>query len=167
MPFGAIFLCPLEEDLGEGSHVNRDGISYLKLNTAELVYLLMGKPHEIIDQPIVLRGILKKSPWLDSQGRFALLRVNMICCVADSMSMGVMAAGEDAAKTGDGRWVRVFGRMKDLDEPVRIRERITVDGIPSTVIYGNAVLAADAVEPISRPRFPYLYEFPGDDRFDY
>jgi len=157
----------LEEDLGEGSHVNREGVSYLKLNTAELVYLLMGKPDEIMDQPIVLRGVLKKSPSLDAQGRFVLLRVNMVCCVADSMAMGVMVTGDEGANIGDGRWVRVYGRMQGLVEPYRITERITVDGIPSTVIHEKAVLVADAVEPLGRPRYPYLYELPGDERFDY
>jgi uncharacterized repeat protein (TIGR03943 family) len=157
----------LEEDSEKESHMTREGVPYLKLNTAELVYLLMGKPDEIMDQPIALRGVLKKSPSLDSQGRFALLRVNMVCCVADSMAMGVMVTGDETANIKDGRWVRVFGRVQGLAEPYRIKERITVDGIPSTVIHEKAVLVADAVETTGRPRFPYLYEFPGDERFDY
>jgi hypothetical protein len=156
-----------EEDLGEESHMIREGIPYLKLNTAKLYYLLLEKPEEIMGVPVALRGVLKKSPFLDAQGRFALLRVNMVCCVADSMSMGVMVTGNESAAIRDGRWVMVFGRMKGLVEPVRIKERISVDGIPSTVIHENAILVADAVEPTNRPRFPYLYVLPGDNRFDY
>ncbi|MFO7461329.1 MAG: hypothetical protein R6X07_11965 [Desulfatiglandales bacterium] len=156
-----------DEDSGQESHMTRDGISYLKLNTAELVYLLMGKPDEIMDQPIVIRGVLKKSASMDLQGRFALLRVNMVCCVADAMAMGVMVTQDEPVSIGDGRWVKVYGRMKGLTEAVRISERITVDGIPSTVIHEKAVLLADAVEPVSRPRAPYLYELPGEERFDY
>ena len=157
----------LEDDSGQESHMTWKGIPYLKLNTAELVYLLMGKPDEIMDQPIVLRGVLKKSPSLDALGRFALLRVNMVCCVADSMTMGVMVTGDETANIGDGRWVSVYGRMQGLAEPYRITERITLDGIFSTVIHEKAVLVADAVETTGRPRFPYLYELPGDERFDY
>jgi len=156
-----------EEELGEGSHVDRDGLLYLKLNTATLYYLLLEKPEEIMDVPVVLRGVLKKTPLLDARGRSALLRVNMVCCIADAMAMGVMVTGDESANIGDGRWVRVYGKMKALEDPVRIRERITVDGIPSTVIHENAVLVADALEPTGRPRFPYLYVLPGDDRFDY
>lgn len=156
-----------DEDSGQESHMTREGISYLKLNTAELVYMLLESPDEILDAPIVLRGILKRSASLDSHGRFALLRVNMICCVADAMAMGVMVTSNEPVETGDSRWVRVYGRMKGLPEPFQIKERITVDGIPSTVIHEKAVLVADAVEPVGRPRYPYLYEFPGDERFDY
>lgn len=156
-----------EDDAGKESHLVLGELPYLKLNTAELVYLLQDRPDEILGEPIVLRGVAKRSPSLDAQGRFALLRVNMICCVADSMSMGMMVSPIDLAEIKDGRWVRVFGTVKSLERAEKIEERITLDGLPSTLIYDKALLAARAVEQVSRPRFPYLFEFPGDDHFDY
>ena len=57
--------------------------------------------------------------------------------------------------------------FQKLDAFSRITVAIFLDGIPSTVIHEKALLVADAVEPAGRPRYPYLYELPGDERFDY
>ena len=71
-------------------------------------------------------------------------------------------AGYDGANIEDGWWVRVFGSMKELAEAARVPEPIILNGIASTVIHEKAMLVADAVEASGRPRYPYLYELPGD-----
>ncbi|MCK7512218.1 MAG: hypothetical protein MZV70_54695 [Desulfobacterales bacterium] len=45
------------------------------------------------DQRYVTRGVVKRSAQMDRLGRFALLRGNMVCCLADAIAMGMMVSG--------------------------------------------------------------------------
>ena len=159
--------------LQQGQDQNADptiffnGKSYLKINTAELFYLLRKGDPEKKGEAFVVRGIVKKSPELDRIGRFALLRVNMVCCISDAMSMGVTVSHPNLDQLTDGEWVRVFGRMEFLPSAQELKVLPTLDTIPYTMIYDKAVLVADAVEKTSPPEAPYMFELPGDTEYHY
>lgn len=156
-----------EQDQEADPTILFNGKSYLKINTAELFYLLrQGDPGKK-GQAFVVRGILKKSPELELSGRFALLRVNMVCCSADAMTMGVMVSHPDSGEFSDGEWVRVFGRMEPLPSEQKLREPPTLDTIPYTMIFEKALLAADGVEKTSPPEAPYMFELPDDTEYHY
>lgn len=143
------------------------GRSYLKVNTAELFYLLQKGTSEYIKEEFVVRGIVKRTPELEGMGRFALLRVNMVCCIADAMSMGVMVSTPDIDHLSDGDWVRVFGRVEPLPSELKLKEPPTLDKIPYTMVFAKAVLVADTVEKASPPEAPYMFEVPGDTEYHY
>jgi hypothetical protein len=151
---------PPPETHAPDPHLRRDGRPYLKMNPARMAMLLMNGGPEAVDQAVVTRGVVKRSPELDRQGRFALLRVNMVCCLADAMAMGVVVASEAAGRLLDGEWVVVFGAVGALAAPARLADIGSIDEVPYTVVYDRAVLTASKVETIRRPRLPYVFELP-------
>jgi len=155
------------EDQGSEPTVLFNGKSYLKINTAELFYLLRKGTSEELSRSFVVRGIVKKNPELEQEGRFALLRVNMVCCSADAMAMGVMVNSPDSDHLSDGEWVRVFGRIEPLPTDRKLQEPPTLDKIPYTMIFEKAVLLADAVEKVPQPEAPYMFELPDDTEYHY
>ena len=165
--YGGIPFAAEDENPGLPPSILFNGKSYLKINTAELFYLLRKGNSEKMNEAFVVRGIVKKSPELERMGRFALLRVNMVCCIADAMAMGVTVSHPNLGELSDGEWVRVFGKMKPLPLEQKLTEPPTLDTIPYTMIYDKAVLRADAVEKISRPEAPYMFELPSDTEYHY
>ncbi|MCK7512529.1 MAG: hypothetical protein MZV70_56505 [Desulfobacterales bacterium] len=69
------------------------------------------------DQGYVTRGIVGAAPSWTVSGRFALLRGNMVCCLADAIAMGMMVAADGLPALRDGDWVVVFGRVRLLPDP--------------------------------------------------
>jgi len=158
---------PFADENNSGPLISFNGKSYLKINTAELFYLLRKGDSENKEKAFVVRGIVKKNPELHSMGRFALLRVNMVCCISDAMAMGVMVSHPNLDELSEGEWVRVFGKMEPLPLSQKLNELPTLDTIPYTMIYDKAVLLADAVEKTSPPEAPYMFEIPGDTEYHY
>jgi hypothetical protein len=164
-------LFPAEQNQGQDQDLDStvffNGKPYLKINTAELYYLLKKGDMDKKVEAFVVRGIVKRSAELDRMGQFALLRVNMVCCAADAMAMGVTVSSKDLDKLSDGEWVRVFGKMRPLQSAQKLMELPTLDSIPYTMIYDKAVLRADEVEIVGRPEAPYMFELPGDTGYHY
>lgn len=162
---------PAEADPGENEDsaatIAFNNTVYRKINTAELFYLLQKGTSENIKEGFVVRGIVKRTPELEGMGRFALLRVNMVCCIADAMAMGVIVSTPDADHLPDGEWVRVFGRVEPLPSELKLKEPPTLDKIPYTMVFAKAVLVADTVEKASPPEAPYMFEVPGDTEYHY
>ena len=158
---------PQGQDQDAEPTIRFNGKSYVKINTAELFYLLRQGDPEKKGQAFVVRGIVKKSPELDRMGRFALLRVNMVCCIADAMAMGVTVSHPNLEELSDGEWVRVFGKIEFLPSAQALKGLPTLDKIPDTMIYDKAVLRADRVEKTSPPEAPYMFEVPGDTEYHY
>jgi hypothetical protein len=145
-------------------YLSLGGKAYLKMNPARLVLNLMSAATAPVEKPIVARGVVRRSPQLDAAGRFGLFRVNMVCCLADAMAMGVMVSAENSGHLKNGDWVTVFGVMKTLPEPLKVADVGRIDDVPYTLIYDSAVLIAEGVKPIDRPRVPYVFELPPSGR---
>lgn len=138
--------------------LNHDGKTYTKTNPARLVFMLMA---DKIPEDIVSRGIIRRSPQLDREGLFALFRINMVCCLADAVAIGVMVKPESGLMNlRDGEWVTVFGSAEALGEPLAVTDAGSVDEIPYSVLYDKAILRASIVVPVEKPNFPYVFELP-------
>lgn len=137
--------------------LHHDGKAYTKTNPARLVFQWMAseKPRDI-----VTRGILRRSPQLDREGLFALFRVNMVCCLADAVAIGVIVKPENEMSLRDGQWVTVFGSTEELAAPLVVTDVRGVDEIPYSVLYDQALLRAAVVTPTEKPYFPYVFELP-------
>lgn len=145
-------------------YVARNGDRYLKANPARLFLSLQTGHAMPSDQRYITRGIVRRSAQLDRLGRFALLRGNMVCCLADAIAMGMMVASESLPPAKDGDWVVVFGRVQPLEEAFPITDLGATAEIPFSMVYGQALLVAEAVEPMERPAFPYVFELPPSGR---
>jgi hypothetical protein len=134
------------------------GTTYLKMNPARLVFQLTASGIPAGD--IVSRGIVKRGPQLDREGLFALFRVNMVCCLADAVAIGVLVKPESGDLPPEGGWVTVYGAVERLAEPAGVAEVGGVEAAPYAVLYDGALLRATMVRPIAPPAFPYVFELP-------
>jgi len=140
--------------------VIRDGQNYLKVNPARLFFLLQTGNALPVDHGVITRGIVRRTAELDRLDRFALLRGNMVCCLADAIAMGIMVATDGLPAAQDGDWVTVFGRVRLLPEPHPVTDLGGSGEVPFSMVYDKALLVAGTVERIERPRFPYVFELP-------
>ena len=141
-------------------YVVRNGDRYLKSNPARLFLSVQADPAALSDRRVVTRGVVKRSAQLDRLGKFALLRGNMVCCLADAVAMGVIVAGEGPPALRDGDWIVVFGRVQPLMKAATINDLGATGEVPFSMVYDKAFLAADAIEKTERPRYPYVFELP-------
>lgn len=141
-------------------YVVRNGDRYLKANPARLFLSLQTRHAMPSDQRYITRGIVRRSAQLDRLGRFALLRGNMVCCLADAIAMGVMVAGEGIPPLRDGDWIVVFGRLQPLPEAASITDLGATGEISFSMVQDKVFLAVEAIEKMVRPRFPYVFELP-------
>jgi uncharacterized membrane protein YcgQ (UPF0703/DUF1980 family) len=101
---------------------------------------------------------------LNRIGKFALLRGNMVCCLADAIAMGMMVSTEGFPVLRDGDWLVVFGRVQLLPEAFPINDLGGAGEVPFSMVYDKAFLVAEAIEKMERPRFPYVFELPPSAR---
>lgn len=141
-------------------HVVRDGVRYLKSNPARLFLSLQAGQAAPPDQRYITRGVVKRSAQLDRLGKFALLRGNMVCCLADAIAMGMMVASDGRAALQGGEWVEILGRIQPLETPIAITDLGATDQAPFAVVYNQAVFLAESIETIEPPRFAYVFELP-------
>lgn len=151
---------PAEIRTDPDPYLVRNGNSYLKSNPARLFLALQSGQAAAPGQRVVTRGIVKRSAQLDRIGKFALLRGNMVCCLADAIAMGMMVSTEESGALHDGDWLVVFGRVQLLAEASPITDLRGTGEVPFSMVYDKAFLVAEAIEKIGRPRFPYVFELP-------
>jgi len=151
---------PSEVRTEPDSHVVRNGIRYLKSNPARLFLSLQAGQAAPSDQRYITRGVVKRSPQLDRLEKFALLRGNMVCCLADAIAMGMMVAADGRPPLQDGDWVVVLGHIQPLPKPSPITDLGGTGEAPFSMVYDQALLVAESIEPIEPPRFPYVFELP-------
>jgi len=151
---------PTEVQADPDPNLVRNGNRYLKTNPARLFLSLQTGQAAPSDQRYATRGIVRRSDQLDRLGKFALLRGNMVCCLADAIAMGMMVASDGLPPLPDGDWVLVFGRVQPLPEPTLITGLGVTGEVSFSMVYDKAFLVADAVEKMKPPRFPYVFELP-------
>ena len=138
----------------------REGQAYLKVNPARLFFLLHTGNAPALDQGVITRGIVRRTPELDRLGWFVLLRGNMVCCLADAVAMGVLVAADGSRQVQNGEWVMAFGRVQPLTDPHPLTDLGPTGEVPFSMVYDKALFAAEAVEKTERPRFSYVFELP-------
>jgi hypothetical protein len=153
-------LRPPESRPAPAPHLSRDGRLFLKSNPVRLFFLMQTEDGLKPGERFATRGVVRRSAQLDRSGRFAVMRVNMVCCLADAVAMGVMVEAGGLPPVADGEWVAVFGRMRRLPEPEPVADAARPGGTAWALIGDRAVLVAEALERIDPPRFPYVFEQP-------
>lgn len=86
-------------------------------------------------------GFVYRDITFDESKTFMAARFAISCCVADASAIGIRIQANDAQKWEQDAWVRVRGKFQIQ----------TVKDQPTPV------LVAESIEPVERPKTPYLY----------
>jgi uncharacterized membrane protein YcgQ (UPF0703/DUF1980 family) len=143
-----------------------DGIEYIKINLAEL-YMLSEKEGPFrIGTHYVVRGMVKRSPTLDSSGQIALIRNAVFCCLADSVAMGFRMQSSDVDKLADGQWVEVYGTLSRLAEELP-DHALQTEGLHLTLLNESYTLTPSKIVSIEAPEIPFMFDFKEQEPYAY
>lgn len=144
--------------------VRHGGVDYIRLNPAELL-TLADRTEGPDERPFATEGFVLRSPAMDAAGEIAVARLVITCCFADALAAGVRVRVADPAALPDGAWVRVAGRLQRVAPPSG--NAPSVPGVIATVLAESAAFIPDAVERISEPEQPYVFEIRSSEPFAY
>lgn len=138
--------------------VDLGGVRYTRLNLAEL-YIMVDKGRTDYPEHVAMRILVEPEPGLEKHGLALATRTTVVCCLADSMQLGFLAAGLKGVEPG--QWVEVFGRLRPLDDAGKasLKDVAKGEGPSLKVVNPKFLLAVERVEQTPAPSFPYLFEF--------
>ncbi|MGD8562168.1 MAG: hypothetical protein PVG03_06520 [Desulfarculaceae bacterium] len=147
--------------------LTHNGVSYIKINTLELFALIKANDTQKLGEPYVVRGVVRRSPELDRRGEIALLRPQIYCCAADAVALGFRVKTPQYQDLKDNQWVRVLGRIKKLPKPEKNLYAPKLQGVFFSLFHEEAIIIADAVEPVSVPKMPYIFFAKSEEPYAY
>lgn len=139
----------------EEAWIDFNGTRYLKINPVEL-YLSLRDSDRLVGRDVVVRGQVKPSLVLAQNHQFALVRIWMLCCLADAVGLGVLVLDPSDSARPDGQWVRVFGRIEPLAAPAP-PPAIHLPPAFFTTVNKNYQIRPDRVEAIEPPTPDFVY----------
>ncbi len=131
--------------------VEFSGESYQRMNLAELQALVArGRP----SGRVAVRGVVRRTPDMDREGRFALLRPVVVCCLADTVAAGyvVQAPGE---LPPESTWAEVLGETRPA--PSALDPQVSLPGVLALAVDPERLLAAHQVRPAPAPAIPFIF----------
>ncbi|BEQ13232.1 TIGR03943 family putative permease subunit [Desulfoferula mesophila] len=150
------------------SRVSRGGHEYVKINLAELFVVAEEGDQAKLDQRYVLRAQVVDTPNLKSQGRFALVRLSVYCCLADAVWVGFLAAPADGVFPPMGSWVSVYGRLEPRpNAPQKSEAQLDSRTNRVSAINQRYYFQADKVVPLEPPAVPYMFEIRQQEPYAY
>lgn len=157
---------------GKAAKINplleREGVSYTKINPAELFYVIKEDKSAKVPGPFVARGVARRTPEMDALGRFYFVRLNMVCCAADAVGLGVIVQLPSGAKLPeDWQWTRVFGSLAPLTPGGKLMAAPPPEGKVTSLVSPKALLTAAVVEAIDRPPSPYVFALGAEPPYQY
>lgn len=144
--------------------VTVDDVQYVRLNLAELMAGTI--PGSGIQAPerLAVRGMVVRSPELDARGEFALVRVQIICCLADAVGVGFVVRRAPEPPEA-GAWVEVCGTLEPLGpNPL---PRLTFPGVVAVLLGEGHVIAADHASSTDPPDIPFIFTMRDQEPFAY
>ena len=122
----------------------RDGVEYLKINTAELFFMLRETPEALAGRPILIRGVAQQTPELGgpwpfrpAAHQFHLLRGR---CHGHG---GSPCPRRRASNRPAAKWVRVFGQLKPRPSGEAPVAPPSVGGVFLSTLAKDFILVAD------------------------
>jgi hypothetical protein len=126
------------------------GQDYLRMNLAELQDLTAGgRP----SGRVAVRGVARRSPDMDRDGQFALLRPVVVCCLADTVASGyvVQASGQ---LPPDNAWTEVLGETRPAERAPD--PQVSLPGVLALAVDPARLLVAHLVRPAPVPAIPFI-----------
>lgn len=148
--------------------VEHNGVAYTKITTPELFYMVKGDKFQKEPGPYLTRGVVRLDPELSKQRRFYLVRLNIVCCYADAVGLGlVVEAPQGSELPTDGTWVRVFGELHTYKPNGKLKAAPPPEGKNTSLISQKAYMAATLVEATARPSSPYVFVLGAEQPYQY
>ncbi|WP_028588123.1 hypothetical protein [Desulfocurvus vexinensis] len=144
--------------------VTVDGVQYVRLNLAELLAGTMPGSGIQAPQRLAVRGMAVRSPELDARGEFALVRVQVVCCLADAVGVGFVVRQAPELPEA-GAWVEVCGALEPLG-PTPL-PRLTFPGVVGVLLGEGHAIAADHARPTDPPDIPFIFAMHDQEPFAY
>jgi uncharacterized repeat protein (TIGR03943 family) len=141
-----------------------DGVEYVRINLAELLWITEKQIPEKLSHHYVVRGIVERSDLLDDLGYFAIVRNLVNCCLADSMGFGLPVKYSRMNDFSDGQWVAVYGTVDRLGEKVSM-ESLRPDRMRLITLSSNYGLVPTKIVKIEEPAFPFIFETRDDEPY--
>lgn len=158
---------PPKEHAAVEARLVRQGREYIKINTGELAILAERNDPEKTGLAYVLRGMVRRTPDLDRLNQFALVRLHIVCCLADAVGVGFRVRYDGAGDLDDGTWVQVFGTLDPSSSGPEAPKPGSMPGAVFVVLSDKSVLAAHAVVPIDPPGLPFVFDLRESEPYAY
>ncbi len=144
--------------VGEEPYKIHNGLSYTRINLAELYEVAEGQP-EKRDVPYVVRGMVQRDPQLDSYREFLVLRTLVWCCLADAILVGFrvqdLPEGQELPK--NGQWIELFGELTEASPHWR-HEAPHISSIFPMNTHPRYGLTPHHIRPIEEPPMAFIFE---------
>jgi uncharacterized repeat protein (TIGR03943 family) len=165
-----------------------NGSEYIRINTVELFGICEEEPHKTGERYTV-RGIVLRTPQLDSAGQFVVARLAVFCCLADAVVVGFRVRDDGAAQEfQNGQWVQVYGKLEEAPSPTPLPElpyvsdagewhdqhaqtpesppsELPFKGAVAAAIHPRYIIAPDKVSITEEPELPFMFEFRGAEPY--
>lgn len=152
---------------GGPSRETVDGVEYVRLNVAELLFLMGGQGQTPLDTPFTTRGVVRRTPQLDAQNEIVLSRIAVVCCLADAVEVGVRVRVDDPTAYADGTWYKVRGSLLDQPLPDKSLSRFQSTAGVMAITEARYLLAPKTLEPTDPPGLPYVFDIRTKEPFAY
>jgi hypothetical protein len=178
---GSLFSPDAYGDVDDGPRLTHEGNEYVKLNVVELWMIADGDGDSDVEGGatpgsdaqdlgtggrVALRGQVRLLPAAEgAPPRFAIVRVAVVCCLADAVASGFVVQGPMPEGVKEGDWVRVLGTTEPLEGAAPRLGDVYTPGVTLTVLHETLAIGPDAVEPAPMPDPPFLFEFRMDEPF--
>jgi hypothetical protein len=96
---------------------------------------------------VAVTGFVHRTAELDAEGRYALLRPRMACCIADAVAIGVQVEAAPDGAPDEGEWVTVFATARLAAAPIETPP-FRIGPILFTVVSATHELVADEAVPV-------------------
>lgn len=148
------------------SRVTLNGVEYIKINLGELYQLCLDAKSDKIADHYVARGIVRRTPELDTLGQFALIRTAVPCCHAHAAPVGFRVDYNQSSEIRDGQWVEVYGTLKKLS-PDLPNPNLHSIGIPFVRLNKSRCIIPTRIVKIPQPEDPDILEFRSAEPYAY
>ncbi len=155
-----------DESVEGSSRLTLNGIEYIKINLGELYQLCLDAKSDKMTGHYVVRGIVRRTPELDTLGQFALIRTAVVCCHAHAAPVGFRVDYDRSLELRDGQWVKVYGTLKRLS-PDLPNPNLHSIGLLFTRFNKSYGIVPQEIVKIPKPEAPYILKFKDSEPYAY
>ncbi len=143
-----------------------NGKEYILLNLVELNMIIAGEHRDFLNERYSVRGVIYRDDTLNGKGQMGLLRLSMVCCVADAIAFGIRVKTDKIDVYAKGDWIKIYGSIKKDSEKLSPEHENTEE---SSLLYINKeyLLIPESMEKIEVPKDPYIMDWRSEEPFAY
>jgi hypothetical protein len=134
----------------QGVPLELGDVTYTQVDLNEISRRDLPEEVDFEGERVVVTGLIKHTPDMDSTGHFAVVRPFSVCCAADALLVGIRAEGSGDRELGND-WVNVYGRVRLLETELPY-PRLRHGAIRYASVSRIYVIEPDSIMPYVRPR---------------